>query len=963
MRILFGVVLLGLSLNGPKLAAEATVPDLSTRLLCEDQVSTADKIETAQKKSGEDFLRYLKSLKNSLLERDYVVDLNGVQLLTGEHSLLMGPAGIAKSKAATLALSHVLEADGKPSFWKRQFSPETTLSDLYGPISFKALTEEDRQRRNVADAMVMHRFAFGDEFLDAPPRVLRYTLENLNERTASDGATIHDGLLHTFIGATNKYTAEAYDAFARNGYPEGLRAVFDRIYFKAFVPSEFMNATSDLKLLEGSTFNPVTPIQFTDVQNIQTLLPKIDIPLSSRIFLSILAREYEDQSKKAEFKSVSDYEEAKKAGGNPELPYRQTTSFTKRTLAKTPAVLKAIVAIDYLQKKGQRPLSVTIEDIGRLGNFIGLVGPRESGTLEELMNRAVNPFERNQLSIVIQERYRYVNIFKQLTSAYNEALIHTGIDEVVTNLKNFADAPENTRNQKMVPLLEKAGELAVPVNAIVTLRPFDMTPRLVAEVRIKEMIEGRLQTTLGPEKFKSQVEILLKQMDEAVEKHRLAKEEEVLGLQRQAEAAEMARHELNARLHLLKDKYKPESWSSEALDLKLDTPKTDGFPHTGRSYSLMARAGNQIYLLNHKWDLAMFQISDNADQIRASWSVRNLNHVISKVEAFTNELPVSRLFASEREPGSLYFVRRNSLFKIQLEQGMSSQITEITLARNPHPLPATYSKSTDRVYLLGPQSEDQLNIIAFDGATQKKESVFIPRGTLDGARFTKAWDLLQTQPDTIQLFPVDGHPAWIGLYIYDGTQMTLSILDLEKKAIRWTRAFGNEEFAMTDDTASAGQLSQTFPQKDGRVLIRVPGKEEFRAYAVDVEKNIAAYMSTPNDGTADRVGNFYTGRLFWTAHSEVLRLDKVTTAGYPINGEGVHAYPKETWMNVPDPQDPTKLLTTREGIAHLEQTPGGGFLWIGMEGDLVLIHHKAGESNSDPKDGEAVQNYIRSLLQ
>src|SRR5581483_6066247 len=102
----------------------------------------------------------LSNLRNDVIskfpERKDVIDGALCAVLAGEHVLLLGPPGTAKSALAR----SIAQAFGG-SYFERLLTKFSTPEELFGPISLKAL-EADRYSRVVAGKLPEAQFAFVD---------------------------------------------------------------------------------------------------------------------------------------------------------------------------------------------------------------------------------------------------------------------------------------------------------------------------------------------------------------------------------------------------------------------------------------------------------------------------------------------------------------------------------------------------------------------------------------------------------------------------------------------------------------------------------------------------------------------------------------------------------------------------------------------------------------------------------
>ena len=98
-----------------------------------------------------------RDLSAALIERDDEVDLVLTALVAGEHVLLVGPPGCAKS----LLLDAVLRWPGGSTF-SILLTKFTTPEEVFGPVSLAGL-KEDKYVRVTAGKLPEADFAFVDE--------------------------------------------------------------------------------------------------------------------------------------------------------------------------------------------------------------------------------------------------------------------------------------------------------------------------------------------------------------------------------------------------------------------------------------------------------------------------------------------------------------------------------------------------------------------------------------------------------------------------------------------------------------------------------------------------------------------------------------------------------------------------------------------------------------------------------
>ncbi|HET9554001.1 MAG TPA: AAA family ATPase, partial [Anaeromyxobacteraceae bacterium] len=148
-------------------------------------------------------------------ERKDVIDGALAAVLAGEHVLLLGPPGTAKS-----ALARAIAQAFGGIYFERLLTKFSTPEELFGAISLKAL-EQDRFARVVTGMLPVAEFAFVDEIFKANSAILNSLLTVVNERVFHNGGQPTPVPLVTLFGASNEL-------------PEGkeLEALFDRFLLR-----------------------------------------------------------------------------------------------------------------------------------------------------------------------------------------------------------------------------------------------------------------------------------------------------------------------------------------------------------------------------------------------------------------------------------------------------------------------------------------------------------------------------------------------------------------------------------------------------------------------------------------------------------------------------------------------------------------------------------------------------------
>lgn len=165
-----------------------------------------------------DALAQLATLRAELnarfIERDAVILGALAALVSGEHVLLLGPVGTAKSMLAVELCKRVEDARYFGWLLTRFSTPE----ELFGPISLKAL-EDDRYQRLTEGRLPTAHIAFLDEIFKANSAILNALLSLVNERVYHNGTRAIEAPLMTLMAASNELPEEGelvalFDRFA-----------------------------------------------------------------------------------------------------------------------------------------------------------------------------------------------------------------------------------------------------------------------------------------------------------------------------------------------------------------------------------------------------------------------------------------------------------------------------------------------------------------------------------------------------------------------------------------------------------------------------------------------------------------------------------------------------------------------------------------------------------------------------
>ena len=182
----------------------------------------------------------IEFVSRDLVEREEESRLVVLAMLAQEHLLLLGPPGTGKSMVARRLGDLVSDGGG---FFQRLLTKFTTPEELFGPLSLRAL-ENDEYKRVTDGFLPSASVAFLDEIFKANSAILNTLLTILNERKFDNGGTREDCPVRCVIGASNELPED-----------EELDALYDR-----FLLRKEVKAVSDEGLFQLLTVIPSADI-------------------------------------------------------------------------------------------------------------------------------------------------------------------------------------------------------------------------------------------------------------------------------------------------------------------------------------------------------------------------------------------------------------------------------------------------------------------------------------------------------------------------------------------------------------------------------------------------------------------------------------------------------------------------------------------------------------------------------
>jgi MoxR-like ATPase len=205
-----------------------------------------------------------RDLDERFLDKGELVRLMLVTLLAGEHMLLVGPPGTAKS-ALVRQLARLVDA----RYFEYLLTRFSEPNELFGPVDIKAFREGTYVRR--IDAMLPEaEIVFLDEIFKSNSAILNALLSILNERRFFTGSQSVKVPLCSLFGATNEIPND-----------DALGAIFDRFLVRAL--SENLDSfhfqglcdrgiRGEIAELSGANETVSHLISLTDIRRIQARL-------------------------------------------------------------------------------------------------------------------------------------------------------------------------------------------------------------------------------------------------------------------------------------------------------------------------------------------------------------------------------------------------------------------------------------------------------------------------------------------------------------------------------------------------------------------------------------------------------------------------------------------------------------------------------------------------------------------
>src|ERR1700733_974819 len=179
-----------------------------------------------------------RALEGRFLGKDETIRLLVVAAIAGEHAVIVGPPGTAKS-ALIRTFARLMQA----RYFEYLLTRFTEPNEIFGPVDIAAFREGRYERRTegmLPDAEIV----FLDEVFKSNSAILNSLLTLLNERRYASGGSVMRCPLLSAFGAANEVPTD-----------DALTAIFDRFLLR--IRSDNLDAYHFQDLLQKGITNEV----------------------------------------------------------------------------------------------------------------------------------------------------------------------------------------------------------------------------------------------------------------------------------------------------------------------------------------------------------------------------------------------------------------------------------------------------------------------------------------------------------------------------------------------------------------------------------------------------------------------------------------------------------------------------------------------------------------------------------
>ncbi len=164
---------------------------------------------------GTQFQRIASILNSQFLDKQEIIRLLVISAIAGEHMVLVGPPGTAKS-AIIRMFAELVDA----SYFEYLLTRFTEPNELFGPVDIKEF-RDGRYTRRTEKMIPESEIIFLDEIFKSNSAILNSLLTVINERKFSNGPEVRTVPLISMFAASNEVPND-----------ENLSAMFDRFLLR-----------------------------------------------------------------------------------------------------------------------------------------------------------------------------------------------------------------------------------------------------------------------------------------------------------------------------------------------------------------------------------------------------------------------------------------------------------------------------------------------------------------------------------------------------------------------------------------------------------------------------------------------------------------------------------------------------------------------------------------------------------
>jgi MoxR-like ATPase len=212
------------------------------------------------------FQEAARVLNAAFLDKQEVIRLLIVSAIAGEHMILVGPPGTAKS-ALIRSFAQLVDA----RYFEYLLTRFTEPNELFGPVDIKQF-REGRYTRRTESMLPEAEIVFLDEIFKSNSAILNSLLGVLNERRFTNGAEIRRVPLISLYGASNEVPND-----------DNLAAMFDRFLLR--VVSDNLDSYHFHNLVQRGLANEVRRIhEHAGAKDLRPLFTASDLHELHRTF-------------------------------------------------------------------------------------------------------------------------------------------------------------------------------------------------------------------------------------------------------------------------------------------------------------------------------------------------------------------------------------------------------------------------------------------------------------------------------------------------------------------------------------------------------------------------------------------------------------------------------------------------------------------------------------------------------